>query len=694
MNPVRVTFRRTLGQARGFYTTALASAGFLSAAAAMFAFNLDAAEGLRVRLAPLWTASLSPFLPVLAAILGMDVWSDERKTGRIDLLLASPVRERDFVLGKWLGVWTILAFNVAVSLAASWGFLLFFAPRLLEGRSFLSFLPGVAALLFQGALWCAVAVAASAFFRNAAAAATTTVVLLFALPRGIWQALKVWSPDGGMRFGEMPFDAHAYDLAAGFVSTGTVVSYAVLTVAALFAASKAIAALRCVGRGGRGLLASVWTTVGLAFACSALAVSLACRLDTTMDFPVGDAESRFTARTRSVLSESQGSVLVTAFMDVKDGRFRDVGHFLRALKAEADAQCGVQIEIRYVDPNLNADVATRLVRENVRPGSLVFERGGVVVGSLSLDEGWGERACASLIERAAHPFSKSCVYWTTGHGEASFGDHERDGMSDIARDLAQIGYGNRSIDLAGGGTIADDCALVVIAGARNEFSETELDRLRSYLAGGGRDEGGRLLVLLDSARPGGIPTLLSEWGIRPIETRKSEDRKTISGTDVMVSEFSGHVIVAPLAGQRVVLDAPVSFEPSAAVEGAAAGADRKSYSELLKSCGSCFAAVAESGGTGDDLAIRPTRLAAVGDLAFILNGPLKRSGHANRDFFLNIVKYLSGRDAITPSDVDADVLASDFDRASRGRFIVVSAVVFPLLYFLFLFPFVVRRRMR
>ena len=63
MSPVRVTFRRTIGQARSLYTAALACAGFLAAAAVLFAFNLDAAEGCRVRLVPLWTVSVAPALP-------------------------------------------------------------------------------------------------------------------------------------------------------------------------------------------------------------------------------------------------------------------------------------------------------------------------------------------------------------------------------------------------------------------------------------------------------------------------------------------------------------------------------------------------------------------------------------------------------------------------------------------------------
>ena len=695
MSPVRVTFRRTIGQARSLYTAALACAGFLAAAAVLFAFNLDAAEGCRVRLVPLWTVSVAPALPILAALLGMDVWSDERKTGRIDLLLAAPVRERDFVIGKFLGVWAMTLVDIAIALATSIGFIEYFAPALMENVSFASFLPGVFALAMQSALWSAVAVAMSALFRNPAASAVATAALLSAIPRGLWYALMAWAPEGRPRFGEMPLDAQAYDIASGLVSTGTVVAYAVLAVSALFLASKAVASLRCPGRGGRGLLASTRTTVALGIVSAVLAVALAYRLDVVLDLPIGGREARFSPRTRSILAESRGTVEITAFLERGDGRFRPLSHFLRALVAEADAMCGVRIEVRYVDPTLDLGAASRLVREGVERDSLVFEQDGRIVGRLRLADGYGERACVSLIERVTLPFQRSCVYWTTGHGEASTTDYGPDGLSDIARDLALDGYGNKTIDLAGGAAIADDCALVVVAGARNDFSVVELNRLRSYLEGrGGKNEGGRLLVLLDTAHPGGIPTLLTEWGIRPVPAALSGTR-TLSGTDVVVSDFEAdHVVSAPFAGQRVVLDAPVAFVPSAAADESGTGADRKRYSPLLKAGGATLAAAVERGEERSDLAIRPTRIVAIGDVGFSLNAHLAAFANANRDFILNSVKYLSGRDALTQAGTEPDLLVSGMDRTSRARLVVASGLAFPALVFLLMAAGVARRRNR
>ena len=103
MSPIRVTFVRTAKRLQTQMSTAFAAGAFLAASAILFAFGLERAEGARMPIAAVWAAAVAPVLPVLAALLAMDVWSDERQTGRIDLLLTVSVRERDFVLGKFLG---------------------------------------------------------------------------------------------------------------------------------------------------------------------------------------------------------------------------------------------------------------------------------------------------------------------------------------------------------------------------------------------------------------------------------------------------------------------------------------------------------------------------------------------------------------------------------------------------------------
>lgn len=674
--------------ARSLYSTAIATAGFFAAAATLFAFNLESAEGGIMSLAAVWTVSVAPVLPALAALYGMDVWSDERRSGRIDLLLSAPVRERDFTLGKFLGVWTMLLAAVVSFHVVSLAALIFFAPRLVASTPPLAFLPGVVALALQGALWSAVAVAASAMFRHAAAAACSTIAVLVALPRGIWFALLAWAPQGRIAFGEMPLDAQAHDMASGIVSTGTVVSYLVLVGAALFIASKAAAAARLVGRGARGLRFSTSVAVFLSLALAGSAIALAVRLDATFEMPVGGSdEPLFSARTRGILADAHDrNVTVTAFLSRKDSRFRPVGHFLRALERVSASVNGARISLAYVDPRWDFGAAERLVRAGAAEDSLVFECRGRMA-ALPLRDGYGDRVCASAILRVAKPPARRNVYWTAGHGECSFDAYGNWGMSDIARDLTRDGYRNLALDLSADAQMPSDCAFVVVAGAKSEFSRAETARLETYLR-----QGGRLLVLLSSAEAGGVATTLAGWGMRPTPAALVGAR-TLSGTDVIVSEFSDHEIAAPLRGSQVVLEKPVAFAPSAAADGV--GADRIEFSPLASVGGVCVAAVAERGGkAGGDLSIRPTRIVAVGDVSFVMNAQLAARANANRDFFLNCVAYLAGSDAMTEAGTEPDRLVSGLDREARVRFVVVTAAAVPALVFAAMLLAAARRRRR
>ncbi|MBO4709730.1 MAG: Gldg family protein [Kiritimatiellae bacterium] len=687
MSPVRVTWHRTIGRARSLFSTAFATAAFLSATAALFAFRLDAAEGLSFSVASLWAASVSPFLPALAAFLAMDVWSDELQTGRIELLLTTPVKEREFTLGKFLGVFTLLVLAAFLSFATTVVALRVYAPSALDGVGVLGFCPAFLALMLQGVLWCAVSVAMSSLFRHAAAAACASLILLVGLPRGGWAALLAWAPQGRTAFGEMLLDAHVIDMSSGLFSSGTVLSYLFLSSFFLFAASKSIATSRFAGRGGRSLRVSSAFAVLLSGVFSVLAVELVNRLDSKIDLPVGNVETEFSARTRSILSEAHGEMSVTCFLSRKDARFRPVGHFLRRLQRESASLGGLKIELRFVDPLWDLGAAERLVRLGASEGSLVFEKGRRHA-VLQLSEGYGERICASSIQSLTMPPQRRNVYWTVGHGETANDDYGAFGMSDIARELAREGYRNMTIDLAGDAQIPSDCALIVVAGAKEDFSRAEAGRIESYLRAGGR-----LLVLLSKTESGGVTSLLPGWGLRP-SPAATTGAKSISGTDLIVGEFSEHAISKPLQGSRVVLERPVGFMPSAAAE-TGTGADRIEFTPLAKAGTAVVAATVERGvGAGADLSIRPMRIIAIGDAGFVMNGQLSARANANRDFFLNCVAYLSGTDASVASGTETNVLATGLDRASRARFVVVVAGAVPLVVLLVLMAVAARRRRR
>ena len=375
MSPVRVTWNRTIGRARSLFSTAFAAGGFLAASAALFASRLDAAEGVNLSVASVWAMGVAPFLPALAAFLAMDVWSDELQTGRIELLLTTPVREREFTLGKFLGVFTMTVFATFLSFAATVAVLRVYAPSALAGVGVLGFCPAFLALMLQGSLWCAVSVAMSSMFRHAAAAACASLFLLVGIPRGGWAALLALAPQGRTVFGEMPLDAHVMDMSSGLFSSGTVVAYLVFSSFFLFVASKNVAMCRFCGRGGRSLRISTAFALLLAAVFSVLLALLAGRLDTKIDLPVGSVEAGFSARTRGILAEAHGDMSVTCFLPRRDARFRPTAHFLRSLQRESASLGGLRIDLRFVDPHWDLGPAERLVRLGAEEGSLVFEKG-------------------------------------------------------------------------------------------------------------------------------------------------------------------------------------------------------------------------------------------------------------------------------------------------------------------------------
>jgi ABC-type transport system involved in multi-copper enzyme maturation permease subunit len=681
-----VVCRRTLGIAGGFFTTAMAKCMFLAAVQALFVFGLSNAEGTRMPLSSVWAAAVSPVLPILAAVLAMDVWSEERRTSRIDMILSSPVRERDFVVGKFLGVWVQLSAMCLFSLVLALVSLKFFAPAPLAAFNFVRAAMALVAMMMHSALWAALGCMVSSFFRSSAASLSASLALMFVLPRGIWAAVLACSQHTRALFGEMPLDEAAIDFASGSVSTGMVASLMVLTVASLFVTSKHVAMLRYGGALVWRRTASGRLAIALALVLAGILLHLSWRTNCTVEIASGDINSGFSERTRDILAETDGSISVSLYMPRNSPGFRAASQFLRALRRESEALAGVKITIRNVDPRWDFGAAERLVRLGASENSLVVEKGSRNV-ILPIRTGYGERVLASTIRRLSLPIWRRGLYWSVGHAEATSSQYGPFGLSDIARDLAREGYINRSIDLASENTIPDDCAAIVVAGAQKDFARIELDRIDAYLR-----SGGRLLVMFSSSAPSaGVASLLPAWGLRPVNQNFAGAR-TLSGSDVIVSDFSDHVISESLKGNRVVFERPVAFVPSAAAE-SVYGADGIGFATLADVSGESVAAVVERGaGAGGDTAIRPTRIVAIGDASFVMNSQLAARANANRDFFLNCVAYLSGADPSGADGTESDVLKLSLDRASFVRLLLISAVGVNVALFALMAVLVAARR--
>ena len=96
------------------------------------------------------------------------------------------------------------------------------------------------------------------------------------------------------------------------------------------------------------------------------------------------------------------------------------------------------------------------------------------------------------------------------------------------------------------------------------------------------------------------------------------------------------------------------------------------------------AAAAERGlSASKDLAYRAPRIAVIGEASFISNSALSARTNANRDFFMNVMNWLSAIDTSTASSLGGDaVLVTGFGRSDWIYLLLWSAGIIPALFFI------------
>jgi ABC-2 type transport system permease protein len=165
----------------------------------------------------------------------------------------------------------------------------------------------------------------------------------------------------------------------------------------------------------------------------------------------------------------------------------------------------------------------------------------------------GEQAFTSMLlaVTSAKPFK---AYFLQGHGEPSLSDTDETGYLKFSSVLAQNYIAVTNLELLGDNPLPMDCNLLIIAGPRTEFSETELQKIDQYLA-----QGGRLLALFNYysiKRPTGLEPILARWGVNVAPDWVHDLQKTVSDKDAVVSSFSQHPVVNPLVGSGLYLILP------------------------------------------------------------------------------------------------------------------------------------------
>ena len=376
--------------------------------------------------------------------------------------------------------------------------------------------------------------------------------------------------------------------------------------------------------------------------------------------------------TRGLLGALTNEVLAILYYDKSDALYGPVKDLL-----DEYGRANPHISVQVVDYTRDAGAAQKLkTKYNLAGASdknlVIFDsRGksrrvqGEALAKYALEEVRNEKH-ERILQRKATGFlgemafnqalldvtspkpSRAC--FLVGHGEHNLesGD-QRLGYLKFATVLAQNDIALATLSLLGTNTIPADCNLLIIAGPTTSISDSELEKIDTYLS-----QGGRLLALFNANslddrtgldRANGLEKILARWGVLVHDLVISDPDHSDTGSDVVVSAFTAHPIVNPLLGAATGLDL-VRPRPVSKLESRSAqAADAPRVEQVAYSSPQAYVegdpnkqrhqfplvVAVEKGAIKDVIAERgTTRLVVVGDSFCLSNQEIDKLG--NRDF--------------------------------------------------------------
>lgn len=175
---------------------------------------------------------------MLAPLLTMRAFSEEKRTGTIEMLLTAPVTDTQVVLAKFLGGWS--------AYCLLWGATLiyFVVLRAFTALDWGPILTGYAGTWLLGAVLVAVGVLASSLTRNQVIAAVCSFVAILLLFSVGFLSVFVTDPESSKIVEYLSLLAHFQDFSKGILDSRPIVFYLSLSAIALFLTVRVIASPR------------------------------------------------------------------------------------------------------------------------------------------------------------------------------------------------------------------------------------------------------------------------------------------------------------------------------------------------------------------------------------------------------------------------------------------------------------------
>lgn len=296
------------------------------------------------------------------------------------------------------------------------------------------------------------------------------------------------------------------------------------------------------------------------------------------------------------------------------------------------------------------------------------------------------------------------VYFVVGHGEWPLapisapggGVQDSPNLGELREQLRQEGYTPEALNLAGLGELPRDASLVIIAGAKSAFAESELTALEKYLG-----EGGRLLYFAEVGGEPGLDALLAKYGVQVDSGVVADDRFAVRSPYLVLSAFYGeHEMVSLLAEMQLTMQWPTARSLTALREGLLEGVtttpivmtspyawlettpDEQPELTPGEKSGSMPLVLASTRPTSSATSKRydEARVVVFGDSELLLSGALGIEG--NRNMVLNALGWASNQVSkvtIRPPDRDISTLEMSPDLLSKIRFVATDLLPMTLL---------------
>jgi ABC-type uncharacterized transport system involved in gliding motility auxiliary subunit len=207
---------------------------------------------------------------------------------------------------------------------------------------------------------------------------------------------------------------------------------------------------------------------------------------------------------------------------------------------------GAFFSFEYVNPQAQPRLVDKFgVKEN---GEVYLESGNKrqLVQVLNENERLSEARLTNRLQQI-NSSTTIKVYFLQGHGEHQL-TAGKESISEAVQSLGDKAYTTEALNLAEKSSVPQDAAVVVAAGPKRDFFDSEIVALRDYL-----NRGGSLMLMLDPTTDpkdvkvdnnSKLQSLLTEWGVK-LDNRLVVD--TTSNVELgpavpMVTEYGKHPI--------------------------------------------------------------------------------------------------------------------------------------------------------